>query len=543
MTSATGLSQGPQTGDGGSGVSGGAGGGGRMDRLGAWLDDRVNPIILKELRQNAQSNVLASIIVLVMLVSLFIVGIGASTGGENAGLWTFISLNTFMAVVCAVIIPLASAARMLGEVNDTHGDLLSISTITPMRYVMGKIGVTLLIAAMVFGMSLPFLTVCYYLNGISIPLILIAFLLDAMVITGCVVFSICIVGKDPNPVTRYLPVMAQPATVIPVIVMTVMLSSLGGRVIPDMGLFGLGIAHFLAAELVLAVLFITAALVRMMPETANRSVIARLAVTGVTLGSAAYLVVMDKVVYPLMGTGRGGSLDGEDLLKAWTACVWVLMFLSLLVVIAGRDKYGARVRNVIPVGGAKRLGAFFLYSGAGGGVLWWLALSAVLLCVGMAWSISHGEWNYLGGVSITRGDDGWRVTMRLALYVFLFAMSAVLLRHYFLRSWAKPVVASVFAVAGMILSLLAPVMMGLFLMGQPQRGMLREFVDFLWVFSPLGLVLEDVPGTVALVVVSGWLAVVIVAMVPWLRFHWASFTRLEPDEATLEALRRSGARK
>lgn len=509
--------------------------GGRMDRLLAWLDDRVNPIVLKELRQNAQSNVLASIIVLVMLVSLGIVGLGAASSTEGPGLWTFIALNTFMMIVCAVVIPLGGALRMLGEVNDTHGDLLSISTITPIRFVMGKIGATLLVTAMVFGMSLPFLTVCYYLNGISIPLILIAFWLDVMVIFGGVVFSICIVGKDPNPVTRYLAVLAQPAMLIPVFVMMGVLVSAGSRMVPNMTEFMLVMAHLFMVEIVLCVLFITAAVVRMMPETANRSVLARLAVTAVTIGSAAYLFLMDKLVYK-RALGGTSSLDGETLLKAWSMCAWGLMILCLLVVISGRDRYGSRIRNLIPAKPMKRLGAFVLFSGAGGGVVWWLMLCGVLLGIGMGWSLTHGDFPYFKTLEFSRSENTWLIPMRIGVYAFLYAMSAVLLRHYLMRNWAKPMVASVLAVAGMVASVLLPLMLSLFLMGRGPTGTLRDVVDMVWALSPLGMVIDDTPRLAVMTVVALWSAVVVVGMIPWLRFHWTSFTRLEPDVATQEAL-------
>ncbi len=161
---------------------------GLIDRI----DDWINPIVVKELRQAVKSRLIAVMMLLFLGVQVLIVAVfltfedlagGGPQGNPRAGHELFMVLQAIMLGTCMVLIPAYSAVRLSNERSDTNVDLLFISTLRPTSIIAGKFFSALVLAMLVFGCCAPFMTFTYLLRGIDIPSILFVVGIDLLAIT------------------------------------------------------------------------------------------------------------------------------------------------------------------------------------------------------------------------------------------------------------------------------------------------------------------------------------------------------------------------
>src|SRR5262245_50237735 len=103
------------------------------------LDDMLNPIAVKELRQAVKSRIVISALLLFLLIQLSILLLSLWFGdrqtGESinlhAGREIFQILQGFLLGTCMLLVPAYAGVRLAAEHSDTNVDLLFISTLRP----------------------------------------------------------------------------------------------------------------------------------------------------------------------------------------------------------------------------------------------------------------------------------------------------------------------------------------------------------------------------------------------------------------------------
>jgi hypothetical protein len=104
----------------------------------------------------------------------------------------------------------------------------------------------------------------------------------------------------------------------------------------------------------------------------------------------------------------------------------VLLFcLQFAVSINEREWWGPRIARTVPRNPLLRAGAFLLYSGSGGGVLFSAAGAGLTLLAGEAWV------RYYPAMRAAGDWQGWaRMVGAVALYTACYGLTAVAVRHY-----------------------------------------------------------------------------------------------------------------
>ena len=496
----------------------------------SWLDDRMNPIVVKELRQAVQSKFVVSILMLflvILLTTLLMYVLNTDTIGQvtgNHGADLFQIFQGMLLTVCLLFVPFYVGGRLAVERSSTTSDLLFVSTIRPSSIVWGKLLAGMIVAALIFSACAPFMVVTYLLRGIDPPTILFVIGLDLLIVLAAVQMAI-LVGAIPISIVFKI--------ILALFLGVNFLWTLGivaFSLVWEMSTWGIGsrmgewefwapVLGFVISWLggVGLVFFLTVALIS--PPPSNRALPLRLYMTGawaVSLGVFAYL---DSYY------GHG------EMLYVWAGFASTILLVAMVIAVSERDKLGPRLRRSIPKNFLLRVPAFFLYSGAVSGLCW--SILMVALTLGIVW-ISE----LINGGSSTFSDDGLQMLAAIGiagLYLLAYAMTAVLLRRLLFRHAAAVASTSAIAIFLVAMGCIIPVILA-FVMN-PNNWDLHG--DWWLALNPLAPVFEADGGdwtrlqSRALVISSVWAAVMVLLNVTWLGRQLADFRPLVEDAPDL----------
>lgn len=162
-----------------------------FDRWGERVADRVNPIVVKEVRQGLRTRVFwvffSLMLVGCLAISLF--AWAANDGiADDTGQYAFVAYFVALGFVQFFVIPYASYRSMAREAEDETWVLLTLTGLGPRRILAGKLASAVLQGALYASAATPFLLFSYFLNGIDLPTIVVG----VIVATGYQVFLVAV---------------------------------------------------------------------------------------------------------------------------------------------------------------------------------------------------------------------------------------------------------------------------------------------------------------------------------------------------------------
>lgn len=145
-----------------------------MSTLAAWTD-RINPIVVKEVRQGLRTRVFW-ICFSLMLLACAVISLVAFASAEDKGInqdgaYYFLAFFMCLGVAQFFIIPYSAYRSLAREREDETWVLLTLTGLGPRKILRGKVGSYLVQAALYGSAAGPFLLFSYYLNGIDLPTI------------------------------------------------------------------------------------------------------------------------------------------------------------------------------------------------------------------------------------------------------------------------------------------------------------------------------------------------------------------------------------
>lgn len=150
------------------------------DAWGRWAErfsERLNPIIVKEVRQGLRTRsfwVFFSLQLFVCLVIALIAFAVAGDGLGNEGVGFFVAFFLCLAVVQFFVLPYSAYRSMAREREEETWVLLTLTGIGPRRVLRGKLGSYAVQGLLYSSAAGPFVLFSYYLNGIDLPTVLVA---------------------------------------------------------------------------------------------------------------------------------------------------------------------------------------------------------------------------------------------------------------------------------------------------------------------------------------------------------------------------------
>jgi len=379
--------------------------------------DRINPIVVKELRQAVQSRFVIAALLTLLAIQLVAIGIyilasGASLFGFDAGRQSFLMLFGVLQVVGTVFVPLYTGARLASERSDINVDLLFITTIKPRSVIAGKMFAAMTLTALIYSACMPFMAFTYFLRGIDLPSIFISLAIGFVAVVACAQVAVFVALI---PVNRTFKVIF--GLVAMVIFGIVYFATMGG--VSSLVNYGVGGAGFRQAMIAMSVvicflvgLFFVMSVALIMPVASNRALPVRLFIT------AAWLLA-----------GVASVIDGlaehySSPMILWTVAFEIVFALALFAAVSERDRPGRRVLRSIPKSLLGRARTFFFFSGAANGVAWASMMIVLTLAAAWVWVKSFPRQSNTGDLV-----DSAKWLGGMCLYFFCYAMTGALLRR------------------------------------------------------------------------------------------------------------------
>jgi hypothetical protein len=498
----------------------------------SWADDRLNPIVVKELRQAIQSRFVVTVLLLllvVLLTTLTLYVINTDTIGQvtaNHGADLFQIFQGMLLTTCLLFVPVYVGGRLAIERASNTSDLLFVSTLRPSSIIWGKLLAGMVVTVLILSACAPFMVVTYLLRGIDPPTIMFVIGMDLLVVLAATQMAILVGAVPTSWILKALLGVFLGANFLWV------LGAITTSLAWEMGSWGIGSrmgdwefwAPVLGSVLcwlagVGLVFFYTVALIS--PPPSNRALPLRVYMTciwAVSLGVFIYL--------SYLYSDSGG-------LMVWAAFASVVLLTSLVISVSERDVIGPRLRRSVPRNLLLRIPAFFLFSGAASGLFW--SVLMMILTLGGAWGIAR-SMEVLWGIS-GPGGSGAELLGAIAvagLYLLAYVLTAVLLRRLLFKHAAAVASTSAIAIFLMALGCIVPVIIAF--ATNPTHWEMRG--DWWLALNPLGPIFElNQSGWSGLqqrglLISSVWSAVMILLNISWLGRQVGAFRPLNDDTDT-----------
>lgn len=384
------------------------------------LNDRINPIVVKELRQAVQSRFVIAALMTLLSIQIIAIGIYLLTSGSSlfsfdAGRDVFLILFAILQGIGMLFVPLYTAVRLAAERSDTNVDLLFITTIKPRSVIAGKMFAAITLTVLIYSACMPFMAFTYFLRGIDLPSIFISLGIGFVVVIACAQAAIFVALIPVN--RAFKAIFALIGLIVFGIAYFTTMAGVSDIVArgahrPDLW-EGLIIVGIIVAFLI--GLFFVMSVALIMPIASNRALPVRLFLT------AAWLL-----------TGAAALTNSLIEKESAPVTVWLVMFeiifaLALFVAVSERDRAGRRVLRSVPQSPVSRALSFFFFSGAASGLAW--ASAMIVLTLAVAW-----VWVKLFPSHTSAGDlvNGAKWMGGMCLYFFCYALTGALLRRHLL---------------------------------------------------------------------------------------------------------------
>ncbi len=387
------------------------------------INDRLNPIVVKELRQAVQGKFLVVVIICFLCVQLLTMGLflvidKSVSESFDGGLKIFRVLVSNLLMTCLLCIPAYTGIRLANERADANVDLLFITTLRPQSIIWGKFLAGLVITVLLYSACMPFMTFTYLLRGIDLPSIFVLLTFDFIVVAVGIQCAILVGCIPANRVFRVILGVAWFVIVLIAIniltVFSLMLVEFGIGSQLDSWRFWRGALGVLVSGLALIGIFALLSIALISPLSANRALPVRIFITAVWI-----LTGIGAAIWSI-------GVNDFDPIMVWAILHILLHSIGLFVAISEREHLGWRVRQAVPRRWLLRPLAFLFYSGAAGGVMWSASIIALTVLSAVGWLIvfPHMEAN----------DEMLRIAPLavLGLYTFSYVLAASLIRRNFL---------------------------------------------------------------------------------------------------------------
>ena len=493
------------------------------------INDRLNPIVVKELRQVVQGKFLIVVLSCFLCLQLLTVGLfltnDAVTVSFNTGLNVFRVLLGILLGTCLLFVPAYTGLRLASERADANVDLMFITTLRPGSIIWGKFFAGLVLTILLYSACMPFMTFTYLLRGVDLPSVFILLAFNFIVVAVSIQCGILIGCIPANRVFKViLGVGWFFATIVAFITLLTTMFAPSGLLNSGLGSqldsweFWRGALGMLIGGLALIGIFALLSIALISPMSTNRALPVRSFVTAVWL---------------VTGTGAAiWSLGINDFIPilVWAYLHIFLHTIGLFIAVSERESLGQRIRQTIPRKWGIRPLAFLFYSGAAGGVGWSSLNIALTLLSTVGW-LTVFPYMRTGDYTQSIG-----ALTSLGLYGFTYTLGALLIRRRFLADRVASSYTWVIAVmlAGFTTTI---VPLGLFFL-------YGDWNEEWLVASPLGaLLFSDTKGYVSNSIGMASVCAIFVGALslPWFISGIADFRPLIGKEATNPQTNESGS--
>lgn len=494
-----------------------------------WLDDAINPIVVKELRQAVRSRFVQGVLML-FLIGLFLVTLlyvmsepDIERSFEAGGEITLFVYST-MVIACMLFVPLYTGIRLAAERGDVYTDLTFITTIRPGAIARGKTLSAVALTVLIASVCMPFMTFTYLLRGVDLTSIFFILAIAFVAVIGVSQAAMFVAALPVNRLVKAVVglIGMVGAAFVAAGCIAIAEDFIRGRMSMFVRDFWIISLSMLAMAVAIAVLFHLFTVALLSPPSANRSLPIRIYLTLIWAAGGA------------VAAGFSWHYHHDDPILVWGYGAIVLFSITMLAAVGERRSWGPRVRRRIPRWRVLRAGALLFYTGAAGGVLWCLILMALTVIL-TPQLLAHSG---LTAPKLARCVGDVEVMIGLGLYAFFYFMTATLIRDRLLARWIPTACTGMIALIFAAVVSLLPFLLDFLLISRSggwYRPYLGEAKLRIWLLpNPVYGLLESVRMD-ALPIVAGAATFIAVLAGPWWVRQVAAFRPLpRPNPAPAE---------
>ena len=340
-------------------------------RLLEYLDWKINPVLLRDLRLYAKGRLLPFLYLFALfcLVAVAVVYTLVSRWENDDGQTLLSIISVLLALACGAVIPNLIFERFRSELANRATELTLMSPLTPARMVTGKLLAAWCVSLVVLSIAAPMIATAYLLGGINLisVLYIIASLALAAAIMPCLQLFMA-TQKRGKGISRIIASLVFIGQIIAMSGYAALIHDafIRGRYYSDVGWFGL-VSTITCGVMVAQFLFF-ATISRLRSEAESRDAAPR-----ISLAFAAYVggVIAVFVLYSLeLHTSSGSVVVSMQKIIAIAACFVSYAFCLGFLVVSHSNPLvprnldetwkGKPLRRLLLLPGLKSLSAYFI---------------------------------------------------------------------------------------------------------------------------------------------------------------------------------------
>jgi len=345
---------------------------------GLWsvLDDWVNPILVKEVRQALRGKYFkicfwVTLLAVTVVCSAIMVDMGDNSSAED-GRHYFIGAFFCLAIAVLAFVPFSAFIAMGSEWDENTYDLLIISNLKPRQIVMGKLLSTFVQSLLFYSAFTPFIVSSFLLRGVDLVAVSVVLGGSMLVSMG---LSVVAIFMSTLSRVRFARIVLMAALAVALGFATIMALAMGGQIISNPGMVQgpetpVFIASFAIMVFIIAAFCFAIACNMISHYQENRSSGIRFLTTAVLVIGIAWLK------YMLDHTAAGFP---REAVAGMGITYLVILSIPAIFFTTERESLGIRVAPRVPRNAGLAMLAVPFLPGGGRGMILFLLHIALLV--------------------------------------------------------------------------------------------------------------------------------------------------------------------
>jgi hypothetical protein len=508
--------------------------------------DWINPIVIKELRQAVRSMFVSAAVMIFLfaivvaiflsLVNHILYGFKYDPTSLATGRSMFSGMFGVLSFLTIFFLPVYTGVRLGIERQQNNLDLVNITTLSPARFIHGKLLAGAVITLLMYSAAMPFLAATYLFRGIDMISVLMALIVTFAATLLVIEAAILVAVLPASKVFRALFAVALGWSLFGLVmglnVMCYDMVSSGSGSYWGSSEFWTIAGIFALAWLSIMAVMDSLVIGMVSPAASNRWIWAKTAIFLVWLiwGMIAFLAAM--------------SEKAEEIMIIWLSCGTILSVVGLLIASADRDQPSPRLLRQVPQRPIFRRWLFPFFSGQTQGMLWAiqigigsLVMTWFLGVIGSAYELpdwmnpfavfgSHSR----GYIHLKELKMPLRICGGILAYAVAYVMTGLLIWRQLIRprfpSSMVPVLSMMLVTIGSVVPVLIAVGLGHF--SWDENTLNRWY----WYGNPVSLIFGSAYNSQMVTAVI-WALLGTILNMPWFVRQAREFKPLEEPPATL----------
>ena len=355
------------------------------------IDDNLNAILVKELRQAVRGKFFWSVYLIYLVIICLILFFSLNEAGRN-NMFNGDIVSTFLLIslyfIAGLLVPIKIGKKTSSEIGDATNELLYTTTMSASSIVWGKFFCGAVIILMLYSALVPFLSLTLFMGGVDLRLLFLLLIYSYMLSNLGIIWQIFMAMSAGIKASETNNLMNAAGGSIAHLVVWIISITFANGIISEYSYgskssnFWVGTVIFLLVYFFVAEMLFISCVSKLEPEASNRKFGLRY------VCSIAWMI----------GTIVTAFIDYEAIM-VWTVVFSILLMFLSVDACSEPDSYSSRVIDEIPDSTYSRISKFPFFTGMANGLCWVAIMTVLTMFVAFLGTIVHfktsSDFSYL----------------------------------------------------------------------------------------------------------------------------------------------------